>query len=390
MENLYLLGKTILNKLEDNGYEAYFVGGFVRDYLLGKESSDIDITTNAKPNEVEELFDNTKATGLKYGTITVLIDNHPFEVTTYRIDQKYINHRKPESVIYSKRLEEDLKRRDFTINALAMDKEERIIDLFNGREDLNQKIIRAIGNPDERFNEDALRIIRALRFAAKLGFSIDEETLISMKKNIEKIVLLPNERIIPELEELFLSPFNKIATVYMEEINFANIYPEFKEGLTAYNNSEISLHLNEFFVLSLYLSNQELPNYWRLPNKDKLLIYKVIGILKLISKTHYNPLIVYQAGIENCLMANKIIAVLNSENDQEAIIQDIYDNLPIKKRNELKFNGHDILDIKEIDNEEIIGEIIEEIEYNVVNKHIENEREKLKDFAKKLLERIDG
>ncbi|MGD9963964.1 MAG: CCA tRNA nucleotidyltransferase, partial [Candidatus Izemoplasmatales bacterium] len=231
MNRSHILGKKILKKLIESGYEAYFVGGFVRDMLIDRVSSDIDITTNALPEEVERLFEKTIPTGKKYGTITVIIEDLSFEVTTYRIDQEYINYRKPKNVIYSNNLKEDLKRRDFTINALAMDIHDQVIDLFSGKEDLKDKVIRAIGDPNERFNEDALRIIRALRFVSKFNFSIENETLTSMKNNILKIKHLPNERVIQELEELFLNPYQKSATLYMETVEFSSVFSEFEKSL---------------------------------------------------------------------------------------------------------------------------------------------------------------
>ncbi|MFA7075775.1 MAG: CCA tRNA nucleotidyltransferase [Candidatus Izemoplasmatales bacterium] len=390
MDRSHSLGKLILKKFNDSGYEAYFVGGFVRDYLLGIESSDIDITTNATPDIVEKLFLKTKATGKKYGTITVFIEEYSFEVTTYRIDQNYLNYRKPETVVYSTKLEEDLKRRDFTINALAMDVDSKIYDLYNGQTDLKNKIIRAIGNPDERFSEDALRIIRALRFSSRLNFKIEDNTLFSMRKNMDKLTHISNERIIPELEEIFNNPYNKLAILLMESIRFSDVYKEFDKGLKLYQKSKIDLSFKEFFALCLFVEKMDMPNYWRFSNKDKLLICRLMHVVKTTHASQFNILLIYKLGLNICLSANKINRVLNRNYDQEKTIMDLYKRLPIKSRDELKLNGNDLKMIRQINNEEIIGEVLEELEFQVINDHLENEVEELKQYAFRLMERIDG
>ena len=168
--------EKILRVLEENGHEAYVVGGCVRDSILGRSPDDWDITTSASPEQVKELFRKTVDTGLQHGTITVLIDKEGFEVTTYRVDGDYEDGRHPREVMFTSSLEEDLKRRDFTINAMAYHPDRGLVDLFHGMEDMEQKVIRCVGNPMERFREDALRILRAVRFSAQLGFQIEENT----------------------------------------------------------------------------------------------------------------------------------------------------------------------------------------------------------------------
>jgi len=390
MDKFFSLGQVIIKKLHESGYEAYFVGGFVRDYLLNLESKDVDITTNALPEDVEKIFKNTKATGKKYGTISVFIDDLSFEVTTYRVDQKYLNHRKPESVIFSHKLREDLSRRDFTINALAMNGNLEIIDLFNGQKDLKNRVIRAIGNPNERFKEDALRILRALRFVSRLDFSIEENTLLSMKNNLHLLNELANERILQELEEIFENSYDKSAVKYMMALGFSDVLPDFSFGLETYFKSEIKLDFKQIFALSLFLQKKEISDKWRLSNKDKLLINKFVHILNTIKNTHFNPLILYKCGLEISLQTNEILRVLNEQNNQEDLIHKIYHELPIKKREELEVNGHDIKGFKEINNEEIIGKVIDEIELQVVLGRLKNEKEVLKAYATQLLERLDG
>lgn len=196
----------ILNKLNQAGYEAYVVGGCVRDSLMGREPNDWDITTDAEPLQVKGLFRRTIDTGLQHGTVTVMNHGVGYEVTTYRLDGEYDDHRRPDSVTFSKNLADDLMRRDFTINAMAYHPEKGLVDLYGGTEDLEGKRIRAVGDPDARFNEDALRILRAVRFAAQLGFQIEPETREAIRKHVKELSFVSIERIETELTKLICSP----------------------------------------------------------------------------------------------------------------------------------------------------------------------------------------
>ena len=195
----------IIRKLEEAGFEAYAVGGCVRDRILGKEPNDWDITTSAKPEQVKSLFDHTIDTGIQHGTVTVMINHVGYEVTTYRIDGKYEDGRHPTEVTFTPDLLEDLKRRDFTINAMAYNDSTGLVDAFDGVFDLERGIIRCVGKPEKRFSEDALRMLRAIRFAAQLGFSIDENTMNGVKMLAGTLKRVSAERIQVELVKLLLS-----------------------------------------------------------------------------------------------------------------------------------------------------------------------------------------
>lgn len=227
----------IIDKFMEHGYEAYAVGGCVRDMALGKEPMDWDITTSATPEEMKKIFRRTVDTGIEHGTLTVLLDDEGFEVTTYRLDGNYKNHRHPESVVFTSNLIEDLKRRDFTINAMAFNNSEGFVDEFSGSEDLENKIIRCVGDPRRRFDEDALRILRSLRFSAQLDFDIEEETLKAM---IEKSELLRNisaERIRDELDKI-LSSDNPDRLFLAYELGITKIIlPEFDKMMETKQNS---------------------------------------------------------------------------------------------------------------------------------------------------------
>lgn len=196
----------ILGQLKKNGYEAFVVGGCVRDVLLGRVPEDWDITTSAQPEAVKRIFGKTIDTGLKHGTVTVLKDRRGYEITTYRIDGEYEDGRHPKEVEFTSDLREDLRRRDFTINAMAYSHETGVVDVFGGMEDLERKVIRCVGNATERFTEDALRILRAIRFSAQLGFSIEEQTYAALSDIAPNLAHVSKERIQTELTKTLLSP----------------------------------------------------------------------------------------------------------------------------------------------------------------------------------------
>ena len=221
--------KSVIDKLIENGYEAYVVGGCVRDIIMGRTPNDWDVTTSAKPEDVKEIFEKTVDTGIKHGTVTVLIDREPVEVTTYRIDGEYIDNRRPEEVYYTKDIEEDLKRRDFTMNAIGYNDIDGFVDLFDGKGDIERKIIRCVGDPNDRFNEDGLRMLRAIRFSAQLGFEIDNETFDAIAQNNTLIKNISAERIREELTKILVSDNpEKIMLLYDTKL-MSHILPEFEK-----------------------------------------------------------------------------------------------------------------------------------------------------------------
>jgi tRNA nucleotidyltransferase (CCA-adding enzyme) len=201
----YELAVRILKTLEENGYEAYFVGGCVRDWMLGRTVHDIDICTNAHPGDVISLFPDHVPTGLKHGTVSVRQEGHFFEVTTYRTEGKYEDYRRPSTVQFVSELRLDLERRDFTINAMAMDRLKNLHDPFSGREDLAFRLVKAVGVPTQRFQEDALRLLRAVRFAAQLDFSIEAQTMAAMKETAPLLAHIAVERVREELNKMLMS-----------------------------------------------------------------------------------------------------------------------------------------------------------------------------------------
>ena len=238
---------TIIQTLQEHGYEAYAVGGCVRDSLLGREPGDWDITTSASPEETKKLFARTVDTGIEHGTVTVLLGKEGFEVPTYRIDGKYEDSRHPTEVIFTRNLREDLLRRDFTINAMAYNDTEGIVDIFGGMDDLKRKIIRCVGNARERFGEDALRIMRGVRFAAQLGFSLEKETKEAMTELAPTLEKISAERIQTELVKLLVSDSPELIREAYHLGITAVILPEFDEMMrtgqeTKYHRYDVGEH----------------------------------------------------------------------------------------------------------------------------------------------------
>lgn len=244
--------RAIIRVLLEAGYEAYAVGGCVRDCVLGREPDDWDITTSAKPHEVKRLFQRTIDTGIQHGTVTVMIDREGFEVTTYRIDGEYEDNRHPKQVEFTSSLPEDLRRRDFTINAMAYNDEEGIVDLFDGIKDIERKIIRCVGDAQERFQEDALRIMRAIRFSAQLGYHIEEKTEEAIRKQAPDLKNISAERIRTELTKLLLSEHPDYLRIMYETGVMQVIFPEFIRAMeTKQNNPHHCYDVGQHILYSL-------------------------------------------------------------------------------------------------------------------------------------------
>ena len=240
--------EAIIERLYECGYEAYAVGGCVRNFMLGTEPKDYDVTTSARPEEIKQALEGFRIidTGIKYGTVTVISRGMPIEVTTYRVDGDYSDNRRPENVTFTTKLAEDLKRRDFTVNAMAYSSRTGIIDIFGGRADLQNGIIRAIGNPDERFREDGLRILRALRFASCYGLKIEPSTADSIHRNRKLLENISGERIAAELNRLLCGECGNILREYYDVISV--FLPEFAacrgfEQHTKYHDRDVLEHI---------------------------------------------------------------------------------------------------------------------------------------------------
>lgn len=317
--------KFLIDMIYQNGYEAFMVGGCVRDSILNLIPSDYDITTNAKPKEIMNIFKDYKIidTGINHGTVSIILNNNIYEITTYRIEGEYENNRRPKFVEFTSNIEEDLRRRDFTVNAIAYNERLGIVDKFNGLEDLQKRIIKTVGNADERFKEDALRMIRAIRFSSKLNFTIDENTLNSIYKNSYIIKNISIERINDEITKTLISdnPQN-IILLYKTNI-FKNLgmycnlneyhYKTLEKNISMLKNCDNNL-LDRLIMLDYLVSNEIL----KCINKDEKYKYYCENIKKLNI-------------INNLRYPNKVISYCNDI--IEYMIKDIekIDNIILKK-----------------------------------------------------------
>ena len=378
-------GKQILRHLKQNGYEGYFVGGAVRDYQLGLDFYDIDITTNATPEEVISLFERVKETGKKYGTVTVFLDEYNYEVTTYRFDGEYKDNRRPDGVTYSTNIIDDLSRRDFTMNAMIMDEDEVVYDHFNAKEDLQNKLIRTINNPVDRFNEDALRMLRAFRFVSKLGFDIEEETLRALSECKSLIKNIAIERVMVELDKIIQGPHRNKALQYMKETKFDEELYGIDQGLHFIQTFEDKVSTVEAFIIAFIKG--EWDNVWRFSNKQGRLIKQVINLHEVTKEDEFNHFIVFVNSQEVCLLVNKINVLLGYK-DQSTLINDIGDNLVVRDVCDLKFKGQDILELTTLKKRSIIALVIDDLLYNVIMGIMPNEYNVLKEFALKRVEEL--
>lgn len=246
--------RFILHMLREAGHEAYVVGGCVRDSIMGRKPHDWDICTSAKPEQVIEIFNHYKVIpiGLKHGTVTIMKNDKPYEITTYRVDGEYDDTRHPKDVTFTTSLEEDLSRRDFTMNALAYNNNNDLVDLFGGVNDIKNGVVRCVGNPRERFSEDALRIMRALRFATRFGFKIEENTFASMKEKKSLLSKISAERINSELTQIIMCEAEDVARIlYKAEDILFELFPALRENDGSYINN--ILHSNKIKSVRLAL-----------------------------------------------------------------------------------------------------------------------------------------
>ncbi len=378
--NYFLYGKEILKKLIENGFEAYFVGGVVRDKILELPIHDIDITTSALPSDIQRIFDKTNLDGIKYNSITIILNEYKYEVTTFRKDIEYTNHRHP-VVGVAKTLEEDLVRRDFTINALAMDINENIIDKFNGLEDLNNKVIRAIGDANKRFDEDSLRILRCFYFVSKLGFDIDKKTLDGINLNANLIINLSNQRLMQEIYKIIRNKHSLKAFKAISDSNVINYIKGLEKGIKHIVTNNLIIDDIILFYALCFRLNDSIPVDYNFTKDNYTKIKKIIELSLVTEDGNFNKLILYSYGLEICKYANKVNYLLHFSNNIEDVITHNYNNLPIKKTCDLAFKGQDIIMMTNNMNAKWIGNIIERIKYEILINDLENDYNVIKNFV---------
>lgn len=368
---------NVLEKFNEAGYEAYFVGGCVRDYLLNDEFSDIDITTNALPEEVKQIFRKSIDTGIQHGTVTILVDEDSFEVTTFRTEDDYIDHRTPEKVEFVSDLKEDLDRRDFTINAMALDSNGKLYDYHCGERDLRNKVIKTVNNPNERFFEDALRMLRAFRFSSKLGFEIEENTLKAIKNNAELIKFVSIERIVNEFRKLLTGRGNKRSLELLLDSKLNNYIPFLDEI------SKIIDFSNYTFCQSLYILSKindisfEKLKELKLSNKEikQIKIYEKIN--EDFSSNVPLEIILYNYDVNDVTF----IASYSNYYDKEDIEKI---KLPIKSFNDIAITSMEIISIIDKPAGPWIKEIIKKLEEDIILYNTDNTKKDILDFLMKI------
>lgn len=435
--------KTAVLLLKNSGYEAFLIGGSVRDFIMGLPIGDIDITTNATPTEVKEVFSNFRVieTGIKHGTVTVLIDNEPLEITTYRSEGAYSDNRHPDSVTFSKTLSDDVVRRDFTMNAIAFDFSDGFCDLVQGIDDIKNQTIRCIGDAETRFNEDALRILRALRFSSVLGFTIEENTKNAIHKCKDLLKNISGERIREEFIKLLcgknaynvLQEFSDVVSVFIPEIkpcinfkqeNRHHCYDVYTHTLKAVekSNPDPIVRLALFFhdiakPLVAHFDEKGEQHYYGHPKKSAEITEKILTRLRFDNDTknkvvtlvafHDSPIMVNTSTSPDRKRLKKIMSQIGAElifplmeikycdnsaqnpayyrgdefyEETKSIINEIITEKECFSIKDLAINGNDLMEIGYKGKK--IGEILNTLLNMVISEKIENDFDVLLQYSR--------
>lgn len=351
---------SILNEIESHGFVAYIVGGFVRDKLLKRESKDVDIITNATPKDLSHIFNNL-VTYDEYGAVKLQLNNNFIDITTFRIELSYKNG-KPDEIVYTNSLEEDIKRRDFTINTICMNSEGEIIDILNGENDINNKLIKTVRDASVEFKEDPSRLIRALRFMSVLDFKLDQDIIDFMVKNKSEFMNINSNKKKEELNKLFSS---KKVTRFMEFIK--------NYGLEEYIGIKCNNYKETSYVIGAW-SQIEVKdiNFTKIENEQINKVKKLINKGKITKKDIYNN------GIYISLIAGDILGI------DPSLINLIYTNLPINNINDIKISSEEIIEILNIKPGKRIGITLKILENLILDGKLENDNTAIRNKLKEL------
>ena len=359
----------VLNIIEDNSYEAYIVGGFVRDYVMGIKSNDVDITTNARPKDLIKIFPNANIDNEVYGSVTVYLNNIRFEITTYRDDGNYLDNRHPDTINYVNDLKTDLKRRDFTINTICMDKASNIVDLLSCRSDIDNKIIKTVINPLESFKIDSFRILREIRFATTLDFELAKEVKEAIIQSRYLLKDLSINRKKEELDKIFSSPNIEKGIMLIKELGLIDVL--FLENI------------NKVIPCSQVIG------IWTMLEVDDIYPFtrNELNLMKDIRNAiKNNPLAyttLYYYDLYPCIVAGEIIGISKKE------IMDNYEAMPIHKRSDIVVDSYDLIDYLNIEDGPIMSKLWKELELNILNLEVSNNKEDLLNLAKKIYTSIN-
>ncbi|PEA55813.1 CCA tRNA nucleotidyltransferase [Bacillus pseudomycoides] len=385
---------SIIKTLTENGFEAYFVGGSVRDYIIGRLIGDIDIATSALPEDVMRLFPRHVPVGIEHGTVIVLHEDIPYEVTTFRTEGDYEDFRRPTSVQFVRSLDEDLQRRDFTMNAIAMKETGEIVDLFGGQEAIVKKEIATVGNPVDRFQEDALRMMRGIRFVSTLGFTLEEGTKQAILEYGHLLEHIAIERIAVEFEKLLVGTHCAkalqllVETKLYEHLPYLQMCGEYIAKAAEYDWNFFKSD-TESWAFFLYCMREEHPSVflrqWKFSNKKIKEIVSVLLYVKAREKQEWDALLLYKAGKDVAVMAERVYeGIMNTYLISNARhVEKVYDDLPICNRQELQVSGNDLLSWSKEQAGPWVANALQKIEEEVVYGRLKNEKECIKEWLHK-------
>lgn len=389
--NAFRHALPILERLEKNGFQAYFVGGSVRDALIDREVGDIDITTSAKPEEVQNLFEKVIPVGIEHGTVIVRWEGESYEVTTFRSETGYSDYRHPDEVMFVDEVKKDLERRDFTINAIALNNHGEIIDPFDGMKDIKAKVIKAVGNPKERFAEDPLRMMRAVRFVSQLNFDIEPLTKAAIHQCSSLLKKVSIERVAIEAQKLFAgkSPGNGLEILLETELNQSiPVWKEEAEVIERIKKVIIPLYSMEeilaFFLLKgVDISLSDWIREWKLSNRIKNNTEKLLEAYRIYQEEGLSNWLIYNIPAELQESFVRLIYAFEKKEVDKELWKKTTDNLPIKTREELAVKGDDIIEMfPELPRGKWIKEILTNIEYLVVSGKLNNDKKKIKEWVR--------
>ena len=374
----------VLEKIKEAGFEAYFVGGSVRDALLNRPIHDVDIATSSYPEETKQIFPRTADIGIEHGTVLVLDGDEEYEVTTFRTEDVYVDYRRPSSVSFVRSLEEDLKRRDFTVNAFALDETGEIVDLFDGLKDLENQVLRAVGVASERFNEDALRIMRGFRFQASLGFELEQETFEAMKALTPLLDKISVERTFVEFDKLLLAPYWRVGLSSMIESQAYDYLPDMvgsQEKLQSLFDLEKDFTFESseqawaalLWVLEVEDAQQFL-KHWKTSRQFAKQVQDLLSILALREKGELGKRDCYRFDLDLLLQAENLRKAQGKEVNPQAITE-TYESLTIHDKKEMQINGGILIKEYGYHPGPELGDVLEEIEYAIVDGNLDNEVE---------------
>lgn len=351
---------NVLEKIEENGFEAYIVGGYVRDHLLGIDTGDIDICTNARVKDLLEIFNDINVTSNEYGSVKIITDKLRLDITTYRRDLRYNGDRRKVEIEYVDNLIDDINRRDFTMNTLCMNKEKNIIDILGGQEDIENKIIRCVGNIEDRINEDPLRMLRAVRFSTTLGFTIEEELYKKLKENAYLIEQLSRERIKEELTKILVSKNALIGLQMLDDLGFLP-YVGIKYDDKIVQVSDICGMYSQLELIKEFpFSKEEKEN--------------IKNIKNIINYGNIDDVVVFTYGLYLSMVAGDILGI------DKDIISDIEKNLVIKRYKEIEITSEEICEILEMKPGKIISEVYDDLKNVILNRELENSNSSIREY----------